>query len=114
VAGLEVPPILDEMVVRIGGSILLTDYAFPGSQELAERARAALSQRNAVILRNHGAVGVGRDLQEALEVCQLVEHAARVFVWASLLGRVTSLPPEVVEMEQELYRMRRKVEDAPG
>ncbi|MBI4233692.1 MAG: class II aldolase/adducin family protein [Chloroflexi bacterium] len=112
VAGLEIPPIIDEVVLRVGGPIAVALYAFPGTQELAERACHALGERNAVLLRNHGAVGVGKDLREALEVCQLVERAAKVFVMASLLGRATPLTPEMVELEQQLFQMRRRAEEA--
>ena len=58
----EVPPIIDEMVVTVGGGIKVSSYAFPGSQELADSVCDALGDRNAAIIRHHGAVGVGRDL----------------------------------------------------
>lgn len=109
VAGLEVPPLIDELVVAVGGPISVAEYAFPGTEALAEAACRALGERNAVLLRNHGLAAAGRDLPHALEVCQLVERVAKVFVLASLLGRVDPLPPQVVEVEQELFRMRRKV-----
>ena len=107
VAGMEIPPILDEMVVKLGGEIRVADYAFPSTEELAQRACHALEDRNAVLLRNHGLVGVGRTRWEALEVCQLVERAAQIFVHASMLGRANPLPPEIVGIEQELFRMQR-------
>ncbi len=108
VAGLEIPPIMDEMVVAIGGAIQVSEYAFPSSQELADNVCAALGNRNAAIIRNHGAVGVGKDLDEALDVCALTERVAQVFVYSSLLGRVNMLPQEVVEAESAIYNMRRE------
>jgi L-fuculose-phosphate aldolase len=111
VAGLELPPIIDEMVMAIGGGVRVADYAFPGSEELAQRACEALGERNAVLLRNHGMVGVGRSLKEALENCHLVERVAQIFVYSTLLGKATPLPQEVVEAETELFRMRRKAEE---
>ena len=71
---------------------------------------AALGERNAALIRNHGAVGVGRDLASALDVCFLVERMAHVFVFASLLGGANPLPAEAVETELALYRMRRAAE----
>ena len=108
VAALEIPALVDEMVLSIGGAISVAEYAFPSSEELAHNARAGLAERNAVLLRNHGAVGVGGTAQEALDVCLLVEHAAQIFVYASLLGRAVSLPAEIVEIERELFKMQRK------
>ena len=108
VAGLEIPPIIDEMVVAIGGAILVSEYAFPGTQELADNVRAALGDRNAALIASHGAVGVGTDLDEALDVCALTERVAQVFVLSSLLGKVGTLPDEVVEAGQAIFQMRRR------
>ena len=107
VAGLEIPPVVDEMVMSVGGSVRVAEYGFPSTEELAQRACWALGERNAVLLRNHGLVGVGRSPLEALNVCQLVERVAQIFVYASLLGKADPLPPEIVEMEGELFRMQR-------
>ena len=107
VAGLGIPPIIDEMVVAIGGGIELSDYAFPGTQELADRVVATLGDKNAALIRNHGAVGAGRDLTEALDICVLTERVAKIFVLASLLGTPGELPNNVVEAEAAIFRMRR-------
>ena len=104
----EVPPMIDEAVVAIGGPIHVSEYAFPGSQQLADNVCAALGPRNAAIIKNHGAVGIGRDLGEALDVCTLTERIAQVFYYASKLGDVQTLPEEVVEAETAIYRMRQE------
>jgi L-fuculose-phosphate aldolase len=106
VSGLQIPPIIDEMVVFIGGAVHVCDYAFPGTQELADSVVAALGERNAALIRNHGAVGVGKNLDEALDICALTERMAQVFVYSSLLKRVDTLPPDVVEAETSIFRMR--------
>ena len=51
----------------------------PGTQDLADGAADLLVERtaNAVILRGHGVVGVGRDLDEALNVCCSVERMTK-------------------------------------
>ena len=108
VAGVDIPPILDEMTLVVGGDVKVSEYAFPSSDALAANVCNALGGRNAALIRNHGVVGVGADLVEALRVCELVEHAARVMVYASVLGGTTSLPAEVLEAETALFEMRRK------
>ncbi len=113
VAGLEIPAIIDEMVMALGGAIHVTEYSFPGSEALAAQAVAALGERKAVLIRNHGLVGVGCSLEEALRVCQLTEHVAQVYTIARLMGRSRGLPPNVVAAEVELYRMRRDAEVPP-
>ena len=107
-AGVGIPPILDEMVLVVGGEVKVSEYAFPSSDALSANVRDALGERNAALIRNHGVVGVGADLKEALRVCELVEHAARVMVYASALGGATSLPSEVFKAETALFEMRRK------
>jgi len=110
VAGLEIPPVIDEMVFFIGGGVRVAEYGFPGTEDLAEKVVKALGDRNAALVRNHGVVGVGRTLEKALEVCGLVERVAQIFVFASLLGRANPLPPEVLKAEEELYQMRRQAQ----
>ncbi len=110
VAGREIPPIVDEMVFHIGGGIPIGDYAFPGSPELALIAARTMGERNAVLLRNHGVVGVGGGIWDALEICDLVERVAQIFVLAQAFGPggANPLPPDIIAVEQELFRMRRR------
>ena len=108
VAGVDIPLIIDEMALVIGGTVKVSEYAFPSSEALAANVCAALGGRNAALMQNHGVVGVGADLDEALRVCELVEHAAKVLVYASTLGKVTPLPADVVKAETALFEMRRK------
>ncbi|MBI4299776.1 MAG: class II aldolase/adducin family protein [Chloroflexi bacterium] len=105
VARLDLPPIIDELVTYVGGEVKVADYGFPGSEELAENACAGLGERNAVLLANHGVIAVGADLAEALSVSELVERAAMIYVYASLLGKVSLLPSDVVEAEKGFFRM---------
>ena len=108
VGGLEIPPIVDEMIIAVGGPVEVSAYAFPGSQELADNVCAALGVRNAALIANHGAVGVGQNLRKALDMCALVERVAQIFVHASLLGKVNTLPLHVIEAELAIYRMQRE------
>ena len=106
VVGRDIPPLIDEMLMTIGGPIKVSKYAFPGTQELAEQAYAALGDRNAALLRNHGAVGVGPDIWEALEVCDLVERLAQIFVLARNFGprAAAALPEDAIATEMQMFR----------
>ena len=103
-AGLEIPALLDELIVLTGGPIRLADYALPGTEDLGKNALRALGLHQAVLLRNHGLTAGGRSLGEAQEVSELVERAAQVFVISRLLGRVTLLPDETVELEKRHFQ----------
>jgi L-fuculose-phosphate aldolase len=105
VAGLEIPAILDDQVTFIGGEIKLAKYALPGSEELVDNALAALGERNALLLPNHGVVGIGRTIRDAFTVCELVEKTAKVYICALTLGKVNPLPAEAVEVEKAFFTM---------
>ena len=106
-AGLEIPPIIDEVVMAVGGSVAVAEYGFPSSEELAQRACEALEDKAAVLLRNHGLVAVGGTASEALEVALLVEHAARTFIYHSMLDVGNRFIPTTAKIAEDLYRMRK-------
>jgi L-fuculose-phosphate aldolase len=108
VAGIAIPALIDEMVIHVGDSVQMADYAFPGTEDLATQVVEALGERNAVLLRNHGMVGVGHTMTEALHVCQLVERMAHIQVAANAIGGAAPLPREIVTIEMELFRMRQQ------
>lgn len=108
VAGLEIPPIVDEMVVALGGAVRVSEYGPPASEEVAEKVCAALGNRDAALIRNHGAIAVGESPGAALETAILVERAAKIFVLSSMMGGAATLPDEVVEAETAIFEMRRQ------
>ncbi|HIB05434.1 MAG TPA: class II aldolase/adducin family protein [Candidatus Marinimicrobia bacterium] len=103
-----IPPILDEMVIYIGGSIDVSKYAFPGTEELAQRVCEALSDKNAVLISNHGAVGVGNNLREAINVSILTERIAKIYAFSRLDNQIKPLPSSAVEKERAIFEMKRK------
>jgi len=98
VAGLEIPAILDDQVTEIGGEIKVAEYALSGSPEIVKNVLSALGPRNAVLLANHGALSVGRDVREAFTVCELLEKTAKIYVCALSLGKVSLLPADIAEL----------------
>jgi L-fuculose-phosphate aldolase len=104
VAGLDIPAILDDQVAFLGGEIKLAQHALTGSQEQVSNVLAALEDRSAVVLPNHGAVGVGRTMRDAFTACELIEKTARIYLLALSTGKVNQLPAEALEAEKALYR----------
>ena len=111
VANQPVPAMIDEMVIHFGGEVQVSEYAFPGTEELGENVVAAMGERNAALIRNHGLVGVGKTPNEALHTCQLVERASHIYSVAKALGNPAPLPADVIETELELFRMKRRAEE---
>ena len=110
VTGAAIPPVVDEMVVYIGGAIEVADYGFPGTEELALAGLEALGDRRAVLLRNHGMCAVGSTLREAMQVAVLVERVAQIYVHAEMAGGATELPEYAVDAERQVYLMRSGLE----
>ena len=106
VLGIDLPSVIDEVVVYVGGEVRVSDYAFPGAEDLSANVCAALGPRKAAFIANHGAVAVGRSLDEALDICLLVERASQIYVTARSIGDVRPIPAEYVEAEAAIYTMR--------
>jgi L-fuculose-phosphate aldolase len=103
VAGLEFPAdMLPEVMLTIK-NVPVTDYATPSSHEDAEAIRPWIRDHNAILLRQHGSLTAGRNLDEALIHLERVEHVAEVFWRAKMLGNVQRIPPD------ELEKLRQKL-----
>jgi L-fuculose-phosphate aldolase len=105
VAGLEIPSILEDQMVVIGGEVKLAEYAPSGSDEMVENIVNALGERNAVLLQNHGAVGIGKTMRDALIVCELLERTAQVYLCALSLGKANPLPDEAIETGKAFFAL---------
>lgn len=105
-AGQDLPPIIDEMVVCIGGPVVCAPYFMPATPQLADTAIELMGLRQAVMMRNHGIIGVGRDLEEALTVVDMVERTAQIYLLARLMGEVQPIPQNVSDIEVKFFRMQ--------
>ncbi|HVL86095.1 MAG TPA: class II aldolase/adducin family protein [Pseudonocardia sp.] len=91
----ELPPV-HYLVALLGGPVRVAEYATYGSVELAEGSVRALAGRSAVILRNHGATTVGRDLAQAYTRSVYLEWLCRLYHQARLIGEPRLLPAEEI------------------
>ena len=75
------------MVAVAGGpDIRCAPYATFGSPELAALAVAAMADRRACLLANHGMIAAGRDLAAALALAIEVEGLAEMYSRALQIG----------------------------
>ena len=75
-ARLDLPFICNENILTRDRRVLVTEYAPPGSADLAEQALATFRRQTgsrAVLLANHGVVAVGTSVEDAYVVAQSVE-----------------------------------------
>lgn len=99
-----IEPVVEDAAMLVGGAVQVAQYALPGTEELAQNVVAALGERYAVLMANHGLVGIGKDVDEAFTVCQVVEKCAKIYAWAKTLGQPALLPEQDIAVLAKLYR----------
>jgi L-fuculose-phosphate aldolase len=81
----ELPP-LHYYALRLGGPTRVARYATFGTEELARSVLAALEDRTAALLQNHGAVGYGDTLDGAYDRAELLEWLCNLHIQAHRMG----------------------------
>ena len=99
----EVPPIIDDMVQIIGPSVRVSRYTPAGTQKFAKNVVKALRGRQAVLLANHGAVCIGRNMEEAFVVSEVLEKACRAFIEAEFLGGAKTISKFSAAIMHQFY-----------
>ena len=94
-------PILPEVVITLGG-IPTAPYATPGTPEVPAAIQDFIREYDAILLSRHGAMTVGRDVMDAYNKMEKLEHTARVVLAARLQGPLAPLPAAEVEKLQRL------------
>jgi L-fuculose-phosphate aldolase len=83
--------ILPEIVAAIG-LIPISDYGIPGTADLAHKVGKLARDFNTVLIKNHGAVTLGENLEEAYNRMELTERYARILLSAIAIGNVQKFP----------------------
>ncbi|MFX1293398.1 MAG: class II aldolase/adducin family protein [Promethearchaeota archaeon] len=105
----ELPAILEDQTVFLGGAIKIAKYAPAGSPELAEIVCKTIEDKACLILRHHGVVCVGKDLKIAFRNAELLNKTSKIFIYGSACGKIAELPPEALEYALRLYAATRQL-----
>lgn len=108
----ELPPV-HYMTAALGGPVRVAPYATYGTLELAAAAVRALRDRTACLLRNHGTVACGDDLNQAYDRTAQLEWMCRLWLLASSVpGRSPSLltPGQLARTAERLRHYGRPAE----
>jgi L-fuculose-phosphate aldolase len=102
VAGEAIPGNLLPELIFVVGPVPLVPFGMPGTPELGDRIVPYLEDRRhqALLLANHGAVTLGRTLDEAWIRMESLEHAARIIMTARAVGEPKALTAQTVERLQ--------------
>ncbi|MEG0110569.1 MAG: class II aldolase/adducin family protein [Oscillospiraceae bacterium] len=89
-----------ETVIAIG-SVPLTPYGTPSTEEVPNSIAPYLAQHDVMLLENHGALTVGCDLITAYYRMESLELFAKISLTAHLLGGAKEIPRN--EIDKLLY-----------
>lgn len=101
---LDVPSFHYMVAVAGGDSIRCAPYATFGTQALSDHALAALEDRKACLLANHGLIATGATPQKALALAIEVETICGMYLRARAVAEPTRLSDDEVARVLELFR----------
>lgn len=105
--GVNILPALDiETLSYLGGELTVADYADAGSQELADNALKALGKTAGVLLANHGMIGVGKDVHEAILVSKIIEKTCYSAFLVHTIGKPRAINSKSVEKGVNKYLIK--------
>jgi len=81
---------LPEVLLTIG-KVPLCKYATPSTEEVAESLEPFINYSWAMLLQNHGAVTLGKTLDDAYFKMEKLEHSAKIIYLAKLIGNPKQL-----------------------
>ncbi len=99
----DIPPFHYMIALAGGNNIRCAEYATFGTEALSNNALAALQDRRACLLANHGQISLGVSLDEALKLAREVEHLAQQFWISSQFGTPVLLDDEEMRINLEKF-----------
>lgn len=85
--GKDIPLIIDEAAQIMEDVCRCTEYALPGSQELADNCVKALGEKaNSCLIHSHGAVCVGENMEGAFKVAKVLEVTSQIYYMIEATG----------------------------
>jgi L-fuculose-phosphate aldolase len=99
-----IPALFDEIAFEIGDTVEIVPYAISGSSDLAQNVVGKLDNNClCYIIQNHGALSLGKDIDQAWKNAELLEKAAQVYYYALTTGRkITALPEDAIAQIDKL------------
>lgn len=100
----DIPP-FHYMIAEMGGeNIRCAEYATFGTQALSDNVIAAMQDRKACLMANHGMLVAGSDLKQALELARQFEELCKQYVLASQLGEPVILSQQEMAIIVEKFK----------
>ena len=97
----DIPPVIDEAAQTFGGTVRCAEYGLPGSEELKDNVVSALGDGYACLLANHGALCVGKDMDQAFKRCTVLEMTAEIYYRALSIGTPVPISQDRVDFMKD-------------
>lgn len=102
-----IPPVIDEAAQALGDEVRVTEYALPGSKEMAENVISTLGDDGAsCLIANHGAVCVGKDMDTAFKVCTILEMTSQIYYMARCIGTPKPISQSNIDYMKDFVKNR--------
>jgi len=88
--------VIPEAIITLG-EVGVAPYVTPTTDALAAEVERLLVDHDVVMMDRHGSVTLGKDVFEAYDRLEALEHTARITFMARALGPLKPLPREEVE-----------------
>lgn len=89
-------PIMSENILYFE-DIPVAEYAMPSSKELVSNTVKHLKNRDVVMMANHGAISIAKDLEQAFVKMETAEYYAKVTLNTKIIGEAKLLSKKDVE-----------------
>lgn len=87
---------LPEVILSVG-EIPIVPYTTPTTQEVPDMISSYIRSKDALILDRHGSLTVGKDLWDAFNKLERIEHVAQVMFVARQLGPIKHLSSDQLQ-----------------
>ncbi|MBW3539165.1 MAG: class II aldolase/adducin family protein [Planctomycetes bacterium] len=88
VAGEPIPQCVLPEVEVFMGEVPIAPYETPGGQKFADTVKPFLTATNTIILRNHGTVTFGKNLEDAYWKTEILDAYCRILLLAKQMGPI--------------------------
>jgi len=107
---IHIEPLFPDFVVYLGSSVPEIEYVTPCTEEMGRLVAEKIKNASSCILKNHGAVTIGKSIKEAYIRMQVLEAGAQILFQAKLLGNPRVLTEreaqEILNLDIEQYRRK--------
>lgn len=86
------------------GEVNVAPYSSPASLDMGIQTVDYINGKNAVILKHHGVITVGKDLKEALYAAVYMEEAAKAYLAAKSAGEPTIMTEEQTRIAVDVHK----------